>query len=68
MITPINKTKSTISPINRELFAGVYLLTEEGDYLLQENGDKIIIDLRSYAVEGVNKTKSTITPVGRVKS
>jgi len=68
MITPINKTKSTISPINREMLAGVYLLTEDLGYLLQENGDKIIVDLLHYTVEGVNKTKSTITPIGRIKS
>lgn len=60
MITPSNKTKTAISPVNREL-GSFYLLTEDGDFLTQEDGGLIMLDLASYAVTGINQTK---TPFG----
>lgn len=60
MITPSNKTKTAINPINKEV-GSFYLLTEASEYLVQEDGSFIMLDLASYAVTGINQTK---TPFG----
>lgn len=62
MITPLNTTKTAISPVNKNI-GSFYLLAEDGDFLVQEDGSLIIIDLPSYAVSGINQTK---TPFGSV--
>jgi len=67
MISPINITKTSITPINIS-FGSFYLLTESGEYLTQEDGSLIILDLSTYGVTGVNKTKTPINPVGQLKS
>lgn len=67
MITPINATKTGISPINK-VIGSFYMLTEAGEYLAQEDGSLIILDLSSYFVSGVNKTKTAINPIGQLKS
>lgn len=60
MITPSNKTKTSISPVNKET-GSFYMLTEDGEFITQEDGGLIIIDMLSYAVSGINQTK---TPFG----
>lgn len=59
MITPTNKTKTSISPVNKEI-GSFYLLTEAGEYLTQEDGGYIMLDLASYAVTGINQVKTSI--------
>lgn len=60
MITPSNKIKTAISPVNKNI-GSFYLLTEDGDFLAQEDGGFIMLDLASYAVSGINQVK---TPFG----
>lgn len=62
MITPSNKTKTAISPVNKD-FGSFYLLAEDGDFIVQEDGSLIIIDLPSYAVSGINQTKTSFGSV-----
>lgn len=60
MITPSNKTKTAISPVNKNI-GSFYLLTEDGDFLTQEDGGIIMLDMLSYSVTGINQVK---TPFG----
>ena len=62
MISPTNKTKTAISPVNKNT-GSFYLLTEDGDFLTQEDGGLIMLDLPSYAVSGINQVK---TPFGTI--
>ncbi len=57
MITPSNKTKTAISPVNKNI-GNFYLLTEDGDFITQEDGGLVMLDLESYAVTGINQTKT----------
>lgn len=62
MITPLNITKTAISPVNKNI-GSFYLLTEDGDFITQEDGSFIMLDLPSYAVSGINQVK---TPFGTI--
>lgn len=62
MISPTNKTKTAISPVNKNI-GSFYLLTEDGDFLTQEDGGLLMLDLPSYAVSGINQVK---TPFGTI--
>lgn len=62
MLSPYNKTKTSITPINKVL-QGVFLITENEEFLTQEDDGYLIYDAVNYGITVINQTK---TPFGTI--